>query len=59
MDFGKGAQARGEDQRQDGDDGDHETKGAEAEEAQAEEIVIRAGRDHPRRGILSNYRLSP
>lgn len=42
MDFGKRAQAGRRDQRQGGDDGDHETKGAEAEEAQAEEIVIRA-----------------
>jgi hypothetical protein len=58
MDFGKRAQAGRRDQRQGGDDGDHETKGAEAEEAKAEEIVIRAGRDHPRRGILSNYRSS-
>jgi hypothetical protein len=42
MDFGKRAQAGRRDERQGGDDGDHETKGAEAEEAQAEEIVIRA-----------------
>jgi hypothetical protein len=42
MDFGKRAQAGRRDQRQGGDDGDHETKGAEAEEAQAEEIVIPA-----------------
>ena len=42
MDFGKRAQAGRRDQRQGGDDGDHETKGAEAEEAKAEEIVIQA-----------------
>jgi hypothetical protein len=42
MDFGKRAQAGRRDERQGGDDGDHETKGAEAEEAQAEEIVIPA-----------------
>ena len=42
MDFGKRAQAGRRDERQGGDDGDHETKGAEAEEAQVEEIVIRA-----------------
>lgn len=42
MDFGKRAQAGRWDERQGGDDGDHETKDAEAEEAPAEEIVIPA-----------------